>query len=75
MIQTQYSLLDGWHERIPYGQSIEVWLGEVHTKYAQIVSAPVVKPADKNQKLLKNTTSVCSENSGIQALVYPLSST
>ena len=29
MIQTRYSLLDSWHERIPYGQSVELWLSEV----------------------------------------------
>ena len=29
VFQTQYSLLDSWHEKIPYRQRVELWLGEV----------------------------------------------
>ena len=29
VFQTHYSLLDSWHEKIPYRQRVELWLSEV----------------------------------------------
>ena len=74
MIRTRQSPLDSWHQRIPYGQSVEFWLGEFWKYLLTSLLASCRTFRQKLKIVEKDNQRLQWKTPSIQALFYPLSS-